>query len=226
MAIFGFGPPAQTPVPGQPVAQPAIRAAPPTEMQQSSNFTEVLKAPEVQAALIQFGINMLNPTYGGFGSNIGRSLGAAGAAAGRAAGQKAEREAAARQAQMKEREFGLAERRTVATEKRENRLSRGGGLTSMFSKPKPFSEWVTSLAQKQQEDSFNEIKAEDLLANPNWVNQQRQVWESLQQGGGGSTGGGVVPGGPARITSREEFDALPSGALFVNPADGTVKRKK
>lgn len=34
------------------------------------------------------------------------------------------------------------------------------------------------------------------------------------------------PGEPARVTSQAEFDALPSGALFINPADGKVLRKK
>ncbi len=226
--VFGFNMGGTRPPAGQPV-QPTTRSVPPTEMQQSSGFTEVLKQPEVQAALIQFGINMLNPTYDGFGGQLGRSIGAAGAAAGRASGQKQERAESERRRRIEEAELGLRERQVSAGERRENRLSQGRGLTSLFSKPKPFSEWVTQLAQKQQEDSFNEIRAEDLLANSEWVNQQRQIWEQLNQGslggGGGQTGGGVAPG-PARITSQEQFDALPSGAMFVNPADGKVMRKK
>lgn len=40
----------------------------------------------------------------------------------------------------------------------------------------------------------------------------------------GAPGGGQDS--PARPTTQQEFDALPSGALFVNPADGRVMRKK
>lgn len=50
-------------------------------------------------------------------------------------------------------------------------------------------------------------------------------------GGGGSQapaagGGGQSQQAPARPTSREAFDQLPSGAWFVNPADGRVMQKK
>lgn len=47
------------------------------------------------------------------------------------------------------------------------------------------------------------------------------------QGSGQIIGGdGSAPDRAARPRSRAEFDALPSGAYFVNPADGRVLRKK
>lgn len=215
--VFGFNtrPPA-----GQP-QMPPVRSAPPTEMQQSSGFTEVLKQPEVQAALIQFGINMLNPTYDGFGGQLGRSIGAAGAAAGRAVGQRAEREEEARRRDLQEREYGLAERRTRVGEKQEERLNRfgsapGRGLQSMFTKPKPFSAWITDMAQKRQADSFNEILAEDLLADPAWVAQQRQIFNSLHSEGGGGT---------AAQMGAEEAKAAARAAIAKGAPEEAVRQR-
>ena len=214
MAGFGFfGPQAATPtVPTQAPAAPVVRPAAPTEMQQSSGFTEILKAPEVQAALIQFGINMLQPTYGGFGAQIGRSLGAAGAAAGRAAGQKQEREAreaaARREFEVEERNYGLAKRRTEATEKRAG----GRGLSSLFSKAKPFPEWVTGMAKDEQESSFGEVKATDLLNDEAWLAQQRQVYERIH-----GNAGGEAAAAPASKPSQAAVMAEARRRLVTNP---------
>jgi hypothetical protein len=217
---FGLRPPA-----GQPVT-PAVRSTPPTEMQQSSGFTEVLKQPEVQAALIQFGINMLQPTYSGFGGQLGRSIGAAGAAAGRAAGQRGQAAEEARKREIENLKLGFEERRVSASEKRANRT---GGLTSMFSKPKSFPEFLQRQAELETSNQFD-VSANELMNDEGWRQQQYQLWlETNRQGAAGLEGtgqsGGVTPSA-ARITSQEQFDALPSGALFINPATGTVMRKK
>ena len=43
---------------------------------------------------------------------------------------------------------------------------------------------------------------------------------------GATAGNGKSQSAPARPASRQAFDALPSGAWFVNPADGRVMQKK
>jgi hypothetical protein len=52
---------------------------------------------------------------------------------------------------------------------------------------------------------------ERLLREPEAVEQKAQA-------------AGAVPAGPPRVTSKEQFDALPSGTVFVGP-DGQSRRK-
>lgn len=188
---------------GQP-AQPATRSVPPTEMQQSSGFTEVLKQPEVQAALIQFGINMMQPSYSGFGGQLGQSIGQAGAAAGRAAGQKQEAAEKDRLRRIQEAELGLTERTVAAREQRESRLSRGGGLTSMFSRPKPFSEWLPKQAEIATGGGLNG-DPQALMVDPEWRAEQLQLWRELNSVGvEGGGGGGMGSGKPSEAAIKAE----------------------
>lgn len=49
---------------------------------------------------------------------------------------------------------------------------------------------------------------------------------SAPAGGQAQSGAGVSPNNPASPQSQEDFDALPSGAWFVNPADGRLMQKR
>lgn len=184
----GIGYPAPGGMGQPPAEQPQARNAPQPQPQ-SGGFTDALKQPEVQAALLQFGINMMQPTYSGFGGQLGQSLGQAGAAAGRASAQKAEREAAASRAEMEERKFGLASRRTKAVEDREKRLSGSGrGLSSLFTKPKSFQQFAFDLAKAEAEnvmsESYGERSVADIMADPTFQQRALQAWQTYSAGSG------------------------------------------
>lgn len=74
---------APTPVQTTPTTQTTQAANPVAE--EASRIEQVLAQPEIQAALLQFGVNMLQPLgfADSFGGRLGRSLGAAGEAVGR-----------------------------------------------------------------------------------------------------------------------------------------------
>lgn len=65
--------------------------------------------------------------------------------------------------------------------------------------------------QKKIEEVYREMKSQFTLPSPATTPKATQPAPSQ---------------GPSKITSQAEFDALPSGAMFINPADGKVLRKK
>lgn len=70
--------------------------------------------------------------------------------------------------------------------------------------------------------------AEQIRENLTSIKRHYQNWRSVVQQSQNSTGGlpNIIPGssGVQRITSDQEYDALPSGALFMGP-DGVERRK-
>lgn len=106
--------PAQSPTPQGPGVGRLATPAPftpnpnvsPEEKENIANgWREVLKKPEAQAALLQFGISMLNPVTpgGGFMQNVGAAIGDAGGAVNRL--QTQDREAAAAAAEGSRKAF-------------------------------------------------------------------------------------------------------------------------
>jgi hypothetical protein len=109
------------------------------EQKRISQWQDIIRSPQAQAALLQFGISMLQP--GGFGASfpgaVGRAIGEGGEAAQRVTKQQQATESHAQDiqdAQLKREEaqqrIGLAERRTKAYEQAVSQKGKGGGLSA------------------------------------------------------------------------------------------------
>ena len=103
-------------------AQPqATKPTPPTtpqaHQQLTSQWLQFLSKPEVQAGLIQFGINALQPVPSGGTAlgQIGRAIGAGGEAAGRVRNARKSEAENARQAGLAERKAKVAEEKLKVT---------------------------------------------------------------------------------------------------------------
>ena len=80
----------------------------------------------------------------------------------------------------------------------------------------------------------NETSSKRLQAKQKYDGVLRQGRGAAAAGGPAGGGGAPTPGpqggasqdAPAKPSTQEDFDALPSGAYFVNPSDGRVLQKK
>jgi hypothetical protein len=172
---FGFPPPGTQQLPAAPApVAPAV---------QGGNFTEALKQPEVQAALIQFGLNMLTPSRQGFFGQAARSLGSAGQAAKRVTEKREKSELERRLREQQERELNQGDRRLDIAEKG----LKGKGLQSFFTKPKNFQDFLHDYV-KLKASTLDMIDADPtaLMNDPKIQQEAYQAWQkTLQMGEGG-----------------------------------------
>ena len=242
MAGFGF--------PSQPVAPTAgaVRPAAPSEQHapQNNQFAKLMQSPEVKAALLQFGISMLNPRSGNTLAEIGRSLGQGAAAAGRVPMIQQQREQESLKAQREAEKHEFERRRVETTEAGERRRSKmagtkGGskGLTSMFSKTPSLTAFMrdASKAAAEHDSQWGDVDNPktflDFENDPEWRAKVEQSYRASINGSSADTGAASsapAPSGPAAggipsPKSMEEYNALPSGTVFINPADGRKMRK-
>jgi hypothetical protein len=66
----------------------------------------------------------------------------------------------------------------------------------------------------------------EVYGEPDKFSGEQQRSTQLYNRRSGATRNLQPPGQPARIQSQEEYDALPAGALFVDPDDGQTYRKE
>ena len=106
-------PPAEVPA-SQPVQPPGTGVAP--QVDEVSRIEQVLAQPAIQAALLQFGTQMLQPPGFGdtFGGRLGRALGEAGAAAGRVQANQQQQQAEQARQDIARREVGARETTAAA----------------------------------------------------------------------------------------------------------------
>lgn len=187
-------------MPQPPVAaQPQVTSAPaqkqqPQVAQRERGWLDFLSKPEVSAALIQFGANMLQPNAGGFVGALGPAFGGAAGAAGRvvenrrrAAQEAGEQEQAARRTRIAERQVATEESRAASAEKAS----------------------AAQLAQREKELGLEQRKLEEYLI------------PSLKRSGGGGGGkmtledrlaNSVYKGFLEQTQYMDEFADDPSGA--------------
>jgi len=89
--------------------------------------------------------------------------------------------------------------------------------------PPALKEWLTKRIAAQEKLSDYLTKQATYLSKPG--NTQAGWMEKMQNEAGGNQGGGAQGGGAAKqITSDAEYNALPSGAVFLDP-NGNQRRK-
>lgn len=210
--------------------------ATPTQVAQPASavgFRDWLNSPNGKAALMQIGVNLLQPIGVGqtFGGHIGQAIAAGGEASARQTQAQAGAQQQALENRQKTRELDIKQQRANTAKK--TGLSLSQMLSRQDSQARALRSFLVGQAKAAAEaDPTLEALPTQYLSDPEWIAQQTKIFNALTPADGAASttpapkaGTGETPQlPPDAAAAAQMYDALPSGAVFIDP-NGLRRRK-